>query len=104
MEQVTPVPWPFDVPRDTIVVTSTYVTKDLMPILYVTHEEDEEEGIIWQFHCGNGDYDPAVLKLVRLDEILSFDGDLVRVAELPLGFRAVRSSKAAAWVFERERT
>jgi hypothetical protein len=62
MEQVTPKPWPFDVSPDTAVVTTSYVTKDRQPILYVTHEYSEEEGVTWQFHCGNGDYDPGVLQ------------------------------------------
>jgi hypothetical protein len=96
--------WSFDVPPDSIVVTSSYVTKDRMPILLVTHEEDPDEGIIWQFHCGNEDYDPNVLQLVRLDELLALDRDLEQVAKLPLGFRAMRSSKVDAWVFERDKT
>jgi hypothetical protein len=102
MEQVTSTSWPFDVPPGTIVVTSTFVTERRMPILYVTHEHDEREGIIWQFHCGNNDYDPSVLLLVRLDEILALDASLAQVAQVPVGFCARRSTVDDAWRFERE--
>ena len=102
MEQMTSDEWPFDVAPDSVVVTSSYVTREHMPVLYVTHEEDPEEGVLWQFHCGNADYSPDVLRLVRLDELLALEGDLIEVAKLPLGFRALRSSKDAPWVFEPE--
>jgi hypothetical protein len=102
MEQVIPRPWLFDVPPDTAVVTTSYVTKDRQPILYVTHEYDEDEGVIWQFHCGNGDYDPGVLQLVRLDEILEMDGSIAELAGLPPGFCAKRPSAEDKWTTEGE--
>ena len=40
--------------------------KDRMPILHVTPEEDVTKESSQQFHCGNEDYDPNVLQLVRL--------------------------------------
>ena len=91
--------WLFDVPPESSVVTSSYVTRKGLPILEVSHEDDEEDGALWQFHCGNGDLDSAVLQLVRLDGILRLDPGLVEVATLPLGFQATRASRAAPWVF-----
>ena len=98
MEQVKS-SWPFDVPPDSSVVTSTYVTQKELPVLQVSHDEDEEDGALWQFHCGNGDLDSAVLQLVRLDEILRLDPSLSAVATLPIGFQATRSSREDPWVF-----
>ncbi len=63
-------PWPFDVEPGTLVLTTTYVMTHREPILFVSHDEDPEEGPVWQFHCGNGDYSGEVLMLVRLDEVL----------------------------------
>ncbi|RYZ02078.1 MAG: hypothetical protein EOO73_33210 [Myxococcales bacterium] len=89
--------WPFDVPPGEVVVTTTYVTKGGLPILSVVHELDEDEGIVWQFHCGNGDYDNAVLQLVRLDEILRLEPGLLELAGLPLGHEARRDGPGAPW-------
>jgi hypothetical protein len=92
----------FNISLDASVVTSTYVTKDLMPILYVSHEDDDEGGSLWQFHCGNDDYDMAKMQLVRLDTILSIDKTLIDVATLPKGYSAKRDSKDAKWKFYKE--
>ena len=93
--------WPFDVPPDLAVVTTSYVTQTGMPVLYVSHDLDSEEGVIWQFHCGNGDYDPGVLQLVRLDEMLRLDPSLGELARLPQGYSATRASTSASWVVAR---
>ncbi|QOV91877.1 hypothetical protein [Humisphaera borealis] len=87
----------FGIPDDTIVVTSTYVTTDGLPVLEVSHEDDEEGGSLWQFHCGNGDYDMAKMQLVRLDTILRIDPSVAGAAQLPLGKVARRTSKEADW-------
>ena len=73
-----------------------------MPILYVTHEQDDEEGIIWQFHCGNEDYSTGVIQLVRLDEIIAIDPGVRKLAALPLGSCARRASKADEWTIKRD--
>lgn len=92
----------FGISADTMVVTSTYVTRYHMPILYISHEYDEEEGTIWQFHCGNDDYDMERMQLVRLDTILLLDPEIVSVADLPLGFCARRSSPSDPWEYNPE--
>ena len=94
--------WLFDVPPDAAVVTTSYVTGQRMPILYVSHGFDEEEGVTWQFHCDNDDFSTAVLQLVRLDEVLRLDAGLDALATLPLGHLARRSSATAKWVIEKE--
>lgn len=87
----------FGIPNDTAVVTSTYVVDGNMPILYVSHEYDEEEGDIWQFHCGNGDYDMNKMLLVSLGEILSFDRSLSELSDLPLNCVARREHVGGKW-------
>ena len=93
--------WPFDVSAESTVVTTTYVTNKVMPILYVSHEEEDGE-IVWQFHCGNGDYSPECLLLVRLETVLRLDRTLVDVADLPVGWAARRQSVGQPWEFVAE--
>jgi hypothetical protein len=89
--------WRFDVEPEAAVVTTVYVTKGGMPILLVTRELDDDEGSVWQFHCGNGDYRSEVLQLVRLDEILKLDPSVADVAALPIGFCARRNDRTDIW-------
>jgi len=97
MESLSGKGWPFDIGPDTAVVTTTYITRAGAPVLEVTHEHDDEEGAIWQFHCRNGDYEESVIQLVRLDEILEIDPTLYEVAKLPLGFSANRDVRSGTW-------
>jgi hypothetical protein len=93
----------FDIPDDAAVVTTTYVTRDRMPVLLVSHEQDDEDGtMLWQFHSGNGDYSPEKLQLVRLNTVLSLDPSLKEVASLPVGYSAVRATPNDPWVFRPE--
>jgi len=88
----------FDITHDTMVITTKYVTQDHMPVLYVSYEEDEEAGIVWQFHAGNDDYRPEVLQLVRLDTVLALDPGLSSVGGLGVGFSARRRGVVDDWV------
>jgi hypothetical protein len=92
--------WTFDVSPETMVVTTVYVTSERTPVLYVTHERDEEGGVLWQFHCGNGDYRAFVLQIVRFDEIAALDAAILQLVDLPLGSSARRASVSDEWVVE----
>ncbi len=85
------------IPDNLMVVTSTYVIKEKMPILFVSHEDDEEGGSLWQFHCGNNDYDMSKMLLVRLDTIILFDPTTKQVLDLPKGKTATRDSTSNNW-------
>ena len=84
-------------PDDLMVVTSTFVMDDKMPILEVTHEDDEEGGSLWQFHCGNNDYDMSKMLLVSLDTIVSVDPLISQVFDLAKGGTAIRESSSSQW-------
>ena len=86
------------------VITSSYVLEGEMPILYVSHDYDEESesGGSWQFHSGNGDYSPDKMKLVRLDTKLRIDPSISEVSDLPIGFGARRVGLGAAWNYTPE--
>jgi hypothetical protein len=87
----------FDISSDTMVVTTVYVAKLGMPILQVSHEDDEEGGALWQFHSGNEDYDPAKIQLVRLDTILDLDPSVAALARMPIGYSARRTWRDGPW-------
>jgi hypothetical protein len=92
----------FGIAENTAVVTSTYVVNENMPILYVSHEYDDEEGEIWQFHCGNDDYDMNKMLLVSLGDVLSLDGSLSELADLPLNKVARRKHVGDEWIYSTE--
>ena len=88
----------FDLPDEAMVITSTYVTRDGLPVLQVNHEVDESEED-WQFHCGNGDYSMDKMQLVRLSTILKIDHSLTEVADLPAGYIARRAAFDQPWAY-----
>ena len=88
----------FNISKDTMVVTSKYVTDERLPILDVTHEDNEEGGSLWQFHCGNGDYSLNNMRLVRLDTILGIDPSVIEVADLKMGQTATRRDPSSPWI------
>ncbi len=82
---------------DIMVVTSTYVMIDNMPILYVSRDSDDEGGDTWQFHCGNGDYNMDKMLLVRLENILKKDNTLINI-DLKIGEQIERASVSSKWI------
>ena len=94
----------FEISLNEPVITSSYILDEKLPILYVSHDFDEESagGGYWQFHCGNGDYSPEKLKLVKLSVIIRIDSSINEIADLPLGFGAWRSALGQPWQYEKE--
>ena len=91
----------FDIPNNTAVLTSWYVIHGGLPITEVLHEDDEEGGSFWQFHCGNGDYSMAKMMLVGLGTLLARDETLHEIADLEMGSTARRAARGMPWVIER---
>jgi hypothetical protein len=96
------VTWAFPIPPAAAVVTTTYVTRDGSPILLVSRELAEDGDDLWQFHCGNGDYEPSKLQLVRLDELVRSDPTLASIADLAMGYTARRASVEKPWTLSVE--
>jgi hypothetical protein len=95
-------PWFFQDPPDTAVVTTTQVTRLGAPILFVSHELDEDGGSLWQFHCGTVDFDMRDAQLVRLDTIVKIDPSIADLSDLPVGYCAKRISISEFWQRMRE--
>ncbi len=85
--------WPFADARKTAVFTTRDILEEGKPILLVTHDQDDEA---WQFHTG--EIVPASeAKLVALDEIIFRDPSIVELADLPVGWSAIRDSITSPW-------
>jgi hypothetical protein len=84
--------WPFEDPPNMAVITTVKVLEGY-PVLLVTHDEDDGG---WQFLCGTtNDSDDG--RVVGLREMVRKDVSLKELADLPLGWRAWRSSTADPW-------
>ncbi len=89
--------WPFHEGKNRAVFTTRPVLEDAHPILLVTHDRDGD----WQFLCGTTN-EPEEGRIVSLGCVLERDCSLARVADLPEGWRAYRTTTRAAW--RREQT
>ncbi|MCC7084055.1 MAG: hypothetical protein IT427_03500 [Pirellulales bacterium] len=90
--------WPFADPKDVAVFTVRQIVRDGKPILRVAHEVDDGA---WQF-LQLGTPDQADAMIVALDEIVQIDPTVAELADLPLGWRAERSSPGDPWQREPE--
>ena len=92
-EKIMNTKWPFPDARNTAVFTTRQIIEEGKPILLVTHDQDDGA---WQFHTRKTV--PAFeAKVVALDEIIFCDPSIVELADLPLGWSAVRDSKTSPW-------
>lgn len=85
--------WTFADPPDLAVITVVQVPRDGASILFVTHDADDGG---WQFLTGET-VDRADSMVVALREMIQHDPSLVKLADLPVGWRAWRKSKDSDW-------
>jgi len=90
--------WPFADPPNVAVFTLGRILEKREPILQVFHDDDDGG---WQFLDGKPiSRDEA--KLVSLRQMLQQDPTLAQLADLPLGWMAVRSGPESAWERSRQ--
>jgi hypothetical protein len=88
--------WPFADPRNVATITVRQIVQDGNPILRVSHDDDDG---MWQFlEWGTPDEEDAMV--VSLEEMTRIDPSILELAELPLGWRAIRRSPSDPWNFE----
>lgn len=85
--------WPFAEARKTTVFTTRDIIEEGKPMLLVTHDQDDGA---WQFHTGIT-VPASEAKVVALDEIIFHDPRIVELADLPLGWSAIRDSITSPW-------
>lgn len=85
--------WKFRDVKNTAVFTTRQGVNQNIPVLYVSHDEDDGA---WQFHHGeNISIEDAMI--VSLAEIISLDNTLNELFDLPLGWIAIRKSINDSW-------
>ncbi|HYF64692.1 MAG TPA: hypothetical protein VD886_17840 [Herpetosiphonaceae bacterium] len=88
-----PADWPFDDPPNVATLTLRRIVQGDAPIRFVTHDDDDG---MWQFLDGEEvSEDEAIL--VGLAEIVAHDPTVAQLADLPLGWYAVRDSVQDQW-------
>jgi len=84
----------FPDPLDTAVYTTTHVINENSLIILVSHELDGD----WQFMGAEPieDY-RKIAMIVGLGQLIKKDKSILKVADLPRGYRATRMSKKDKW-------
>ena len=86
--------WPFDTPENTGAISCRHILEGSRRILYVTHDEDDGG---WQILCGEM-HEVEDGRVVCLGCMVSTDGSLAELADLPLGWCAERETASSSWV------
>jgi hypothetical protein len=85
--------WPFDQPPNCAVMTVKDIIAGELPILFVSHDEDDHG---WQFLSGDS-VSKEDASVVALREIVELDPSVLKLADLPAGWIATRRSANAGW-------
>jgi hypothetical protein len=85
--------WPFEDAPNSLVHTTRGVLEEDKPILVVTH--DHADGV-WQF-LSEIAAAAADARITALGEIVFHDPGVLELADLPLGWAALRDSRTAPW-------
>ena len=86
-------PWPFSDPPNMAVISVVQVFLQGMPVLHVTHDEDDGG---WQFLTGEI-VSVSQAFVVALQEMIEHDPSLAVLADLPPGWHARRQDKDSKW-------
>lgn len=85
--------WPFEQPRNVAAITTRQVLEEGLPILSVTHYDDDHS---WAFVCGTTN-DTKDCCVICMEEALKLDPSLASIADLPPGFSARRQAVGGPW-------
>jgi hypothetical protein len=95
--EILPNDWLFAEPHNMAILTTSGIIERKYPVLYVSHDADDGS---WQFHSG-AEINIEDAKVISLGEIVNLDKSLLSLADLPLGWVAVRSSKNSFWQYSK---
>lgn len=84
--------WPFNDARTCAALTMRQVMDGKEPILLVVHDDDGD----WQF-IGTSNALEENAAIVGLGNIYDLDPSIGELADLPLGWQAVRERRGAPW-------
>ncbi len=87
-------PWPFTDTETTACFTQRQIVDQGHPILLVAHDADDG---CWQFLDGSDNLKLADGLLVTLGKMIERDPSLAEIADLPMGWIAMRDTLGAPW-------
>lgn len=90
--------FPFYDAPNTAAIICCHVVENEVPILYVSH--DEEDGM-WQFLCGKM-HEADEAKLVSLKWVFDLDNSIGDLKDMPCGFCAERKVKDDKWIIRKQ--
>lgn len=86
----------YDSPN-TVTIICCHILEKQVPILYVSHDEDDG---MWQFLCGEThEIDDA--RLVSLKEVFDLDNSVSVLKDMPRGYYAERKTQDDVWVIRK---
>ena len=85
--------WPFLDEKNTAAFTVAHITSGEKTILYVSHDLDDGA---WQFHPSESSDDNEP-KVVALHRIVQIDPSVSSLADLPMGWAAIRENVDSPW-------
>ena len=88
--------WPFEQSRNCAVFTTREVLERKEPVLHVRRDIDDHG---WQF-MGLTDGTLENARLIALHEAVELDPSVLELADLPVGWHAVRERPEDPWVRE----
>jgi hypothetical protein len=84
--------WSFSEPRNCVTFVTAQVLERAEPILHAVHDEDGE----WQF-IGSSDGTAENGRVITLQEAVELDPSVLQLADMPVGWHALRDSPEHAW-------
>ncbi len=84
--------WPFDEAKNTSVFTTVKVVDDGYPVLLVSHDDEGD----WQFLC-NTTNDTKDARVVCLQYVVENHPSVCELADLPIGWQAMRDGPDQPW-------
>jgi hypothetical protein len=86
--------WPFADPKNVATFTTKQILEGTKEIKHVSHDDDDDGA--WQFHSGDP-INEEDGRIVSLEEIITIDTTILELADLPLGWVAIRDGKQHNW-------
>ena len=87
--------WPFSDPHNLAVITIDRIVEGKRPILFVSHDADDGG---WQFLDGEDvDVSVTAARVLSLHELVERDPTIRELADLPIGWQAVRDNADQPW-------
>jgi hypothetical protein len=90
-------PWPFEDPPNCVSISLRDIMERRRPILRVGRDDDDSE-VEWQFTDGRDAPRVEDAVILCLESVLRIDPSIAEVADLPVGWRAVRDAVGSPWV------